>query len=414
MSARSSGLSSGRSVAGRNSVKSSSNSNSGRSVAGRKSEKSNSNINSNNNSNSMLGLNAGHDDLFELCHIIEHQGNDWEVLHDWFFRHSTTEAHDAASYRGRSGKSALHVVCTNNAPLDVVQRVFSANSDAICWDDDGGWTPLHYACHHGIDEEVLQFLVSKNPDGTKDTDLKGRNPLHFAVGNQGKGLFRSSIFNSLADNGAVKVADKKGMCPLHYACAYGASLETLEILIRAHPKALELADVKGFLPLHYALINCERKDCAVVVKTLLDNYPGVADIDFQLKRHPLYVLAIQAKNLKGKEESKTFKANALICLNLFLDLGPAPTTIFLSALHTLPKWLLDKAVVHPKIQECLNHKVSKRFPTAVMMLDFYALLTVLVSFAFVVIESIDRRSDENLSDSVKSSKLGEWILLVFN
>jgi hypothetical protein len=49
-----------------------------------------------------------------------------------------------------------------------------------------------------------------------------------------------------------------------------------------------------------------------------------------------------------------------------------------------------------------------------MMLDFYALLTVLVSFAFVVIESIDRRSDENLSDGVKSSTLGEWILLVFN
>jgi len=358
--------------------------------------------------NSETGLNIARNDLFELCHI-EHQGGDWEVLRKWFSRHSSMEAHDAASYRGRDGKSALHTLCTNNAPLDVVQIVFSANSAAIDWDDDGGWTPLHYACHHGVDEEVLQFLISKNPNGTKDTDLNGRNPLHFAVGNQRKGLFGSSIFISLAEHGAVKAADKKGMCPLHYACAYGASRNTVEVLIRAHPKALGLTDVKGFLPLHYALSNCERTDCAVVVETLLDNHPGVVNIDFELKQHPLYVLANRAKNLKGKEETKIGQANALKCLNLFLDLGPAPTTKFLSALHTLPKWLLDKAVVHPKIQECLNHKISKCFPTAVMMLDFYALLTVLISFAFVVIESIDRRSDEALDDGVKSTKLGERI-----
>jgi ankyrin repeat protein len=379
---------------------------SGRNISGRSSEH---NISGRSSEHSEIGLDRTQNELFELCDE-ENEGNDWEVIHNWFSRYSTREAHLAASYRGRGGKCALHAVCQHNAPLDVVQTLYSANNAAIEWDDDGGWLPLHYACQHGVAEEVLRFLISKYPAGRKTTDHKGRNPLHFAVGNQRKGLFQSSVFTSLAESGAVKAADKRGMCPLHYACAYGASLNTLEVLIEAHPRALELTDINGFLPLHYAMSNCARADCVAVVDTLLKKHPGVENIDFELKQHPLYVLASRAKKLKGKEEVKTGQRNALKCLNLFLDLGPAPTTNFFAALHTLPQWLLEKAVVHPKIQECLNYKISKRFPTVVMMLDFYALLTVLISFAFVVIESIDLRSDENLEDGVNSSKLGETIL----
>jgi hypothetical protein len=181
-------------------------------------------------------------------------------------------------------------------------------------------------------------------------------------------------------------------------------------LISAHPKALNVTDIKGFLPLHYALSNCDQEDCAAVVKTLLDHDRSVMTIDFEHKHHPLYVLANRANRLKGIKLVEG-QANAVKSMNLFLDLGPMTTTNFFTALHTLPKWLLEKAVVHPKVQELLNDKISRRFPTAVMMIDFYAISTVLISFAFLVIEAIDIRADETLEENgVKSSKISKFVL----
>lgn len=186
-------------------------------------------------------------------------------------------------------------------------------------------------------------------------------------------------------------------------------MNTLEILIQAFPKALAITDNNGFLPLHYALSNCDKEECALNVKALLAHDKTVMTIDFDHKHHPLYVLANRANRLKDKKLLEG-QANACKSMNLFLDLGPLPTTNFFAALHTMPKWLLEKAVVHPKVQELLNHKMSMRFPTAIMMIDFYAISTVLLSFAFLVIESIDLRADASSEDNgVKSSKLGELV-----
>lgn len=190
----------------------------------------------------------------------------------------------------------------------------------------------------------------------------------------------------------------------------GASLNTLKILISAHPKSLHVTDMNGFLPLHYAMGNCEREDCAAAVALLLERDNGVKNIDFEHKQHPLYVLGNRAnKFLKRKTKSGAGQANALNSMNLFLDLGPMPTTNFFAALHTMPTWLLEKAVVHPKVQELLNDRISKRFPTTVMMVDFYALFTVLISFAFLSIEFIDVRADESSEGGIKSSKLSELL-----
>lgn len=56
------------------------------------------------------------------------------------------------------------------------------------------------------------------------------------------------------------------------------------------------------------------------------------------------------------------------------------------------------AVVKPFVQELLNEKISKRFPTAIMILDFYSIVITLVAYIVTVIESIDRRSDIDLTD----------------
>jgi len=353
-------------------------------------------------------------DLHELCdQLQDEKDNDWEVIRTWFSRHSTLEASDGTLYRGRDGSTALHLVCRSWVPLDVVEMLIDANTSALDWEDDSGWLPLHYACHHGVSVEVLELLLAKNPGGLQVSDTKGRNPLHFAVGNIGKknGLFKSSVFTALTQNGAAQVADKKGMLPLHYACAYGASPTALEVLITAHPKALSVSDGNGFMPLHYAMVNFERPDSPRVVELLLSKDPGIVNVNFDHKQHPLYVLAMRANKLKDTNKAhKEGLENALKSLQLFLDFGPMPTTNFFAALHSLPAALLDKAVVHPKVQELLNDKISRKIPTAVMMLDFSALLSVVITFGYVVIESIDLRADDtSTDDGVKSSKLSKFL-----
>jgi hypothetical protein len=152
-------------------------------------------------------------ELYELCQKDAFRERDWDLIRNWFATNSSSDACDAAMYRGREGTAALHMVCQNYPPLDIVQILIKANPDAVDWDDEFGWLPLHYACHHGISEEVIEFLLSHNSRSLHTTDKKGRNPLHFAVGNLGKkaGLFRSVVFSKLAQDGAVNVADKKGM-----------------------------------------------------------------------------------------------------------------------------------------------------------------------------------------------------------
>ena len=149
--------------------------------------------------------------------------------------------------------------------------------------------------------------------------------------------------------------------PIHYACAYGASQNTLKVLIDAHPKALSVTDTNGFLPLHYAFGNCEREDCPAIVELLLKRDPEVVNLSFDHKNHPLYILSNRANKLKDNSLEEQGKENAIQSMILFLDVGPMPTTNFFTALHTMPKWMLDKAVVHPRVQELLNYRISNRF-----------------------------------------------------
>ena len=189
--------------------------------------------------------------------------------------------------------------------------------------------------------------------------------------------------------------------------------------------------------------NCDRADSPDIVQLLLETEPSMVKMDFDHKIHPLFLLSERANQLKevdqhtnhsrssttakkngavggggsgGANANRTPSAillqsreNALKAMNLFLTAEPIPTTNFFTSLHCLPKWMVDRAVVHPKVQESLNDKISKKFPTAIMMIDCYALLTVLFAFTKLTIGSIDRRTDPDLENAVPSSKVGESV-----
>lgn len=348
-------------------------------------------------------------ELFQkICDQLRHEQSDWSEILLWLSRHSNVEIIEAANYCGRKGKKALHVACEAGAPLEVIEMLVKAAPSSIEWHDDSGWLPLHYATHHKVSDEVLQYLIDRFPDALKIQDKNGRNPVHYAVGDHNKEVsFGPSLFSSMLQNGAAKMADKKGMICLHFACAYGASPEILESLIAANPKALSEKDQKGLTPLHFAIGNLKSKNCPKAVELILKYYPRIVNMDFEHKQHPIFFLASNAKKLKDVEEHRQ---NAIQCLQAYLDRNPAPNTTFFAAMQSLPKWLLDKAAVHHNVQTHLNNRISLRFPTAIMMLDFYALLCVIASFTYAVIDSIDRRNNDKLDSGVSSSILAPLYL----
>lgn len=114
---------------------------------------------------------------------------------------------------------------------------------------------------------------------------------------------------------------------------------------------------------------------------------------------PLRVLAEYASTIKAEDELRDEKRESVQrCLEHLLNAEPNPTADFLTALQTLPDWLSERAVVMPVVQILLNEKISQRFPSAVMMIDAYILIMIIVSYSFNVVESIGLRFNTNLSD----------------
>ncbi len=63
----------------------------------------------------------------------------------------------------------------------------------------------------------------------------------------------------------------------------------------------------------------------------------------------------------------------------------------------------DIAVIHPTVQTMLNAKITSRFPTMILLLDFYFLAMVIGCFSVTASESIERRyNPQNLTAKSRS------------
>ena len=178
--------------------------------------------------------------------------------------------------------------------------------------------------------------------------------------------------------------------PLHYACAFGASEEVLFALTDANPEAIRACDSRKRTPLHFALSNAGRKTVPAAVRLLLNLDRTIVNTidDGPL---PLRVLAQYAQMVRSETEDRDAKRESVLrCLEHLLNAEPEPTPDFFTALQSLPEWLSEKAVVMSIVQHLLNEKISQRFPTAVLLLDFVfrksklcLIVVVVVKFSFL-------------------------------
>ena len=159
------------------------------------------------------------------------------------------------------------------------------------------------------------------------------------------------------------------------------------MLTDAYKDAIWIADKNRRTPLHFALSNAKREACPGAVRHLLSLNPNIVN-SIDGGPLPLRVLAEYANTLRN-EGTIEDKANVEKCLEPLLNAKPSPTADFFTALQVLPDWLSEKAVVVSSVQVLLNYKISQRFPTMILMCDFYFLVMVIFSYSFLVIKSID-------------------------
>ena len=141
-------------------------------------------------------------------------------------------------------------------------------------------------------------------------------------------------------------------------------------LTDAYPEAIRARDSRKRTPLHFALSNAGRKTVPAAVRLLLNLDRSIVN-SVDKGPLPLRVLAQYAQLVKNETEDRDEKRESVVrCLEHLLNAEPEPTADFFTALQSLPDWLNQRAVVMKVVQNLLNEKISQRFPTAVLLLDF--------------------------------------------
>lgn len=180
--------------------------------------------------------------------------------------------------------------------------------------------------------------------------------------------------------------------PLHYACAYGATEQALRVLTDGNIRTITAVDNRGRTPLHFALGNADRPASPGVVSILLSQDRSVVNaIDLE-SNLPIHLLRTCALAINAEEKDKI--DNCQRCFGLYLDARPRAEGHLLMGIQGLPDWLRDYAVVSPVVQSILNVKIAKRFPTAVILMDIFFYVIVVILFPFAVVESITDRADD--------------------
>eukprot|EP00586_Coscinodiscus_wailesii_P007478 CAMPEP_0172492436 /NCGR_PEP_ID=MMETSP1066-20121228/23597_1 /TAXON_ID=671091 /ORGANISM="Coscinodiscus wailesii, Strain CCMP2513" /LENGTH=884 /DNA_ID=CAMNT_0013262073 /DNA_START=217 /DNA_END=2871 /DNA_ORIENTATION=+ len=363
------------------------------------------------------GLGSSSQQLATNAETIAMTAQKWDDIRRWIEAHSAPESRDdctrAAEQHGDTLMTALHFVCmSHDPPLDVVKKLIEFSPESVSWADSKSWIPLHYACAHESSKEVLQELIAAYPDGKKERDRLGRTPLHFKLGDLHLKNVRiaddvvsnakfTDIVRILSDSGAAEVPDEHTLLPLHYACIFGASAEVVEVLLNAYPESIYWPRANRQTSLHLAMANANKLrspevlDCLLRFLHMYKKENGEADgfilntlnIVDDHNRSALYMLVDQAKRVP--HDDVVLQENLSKYLKTYLDHDPPPSTDFLTSLQMLPSWSNYQAVTHPNVQKVLNMKVAKRFPAFILLLDFYMLIMIIISFWYASIEFLE-------------------------
>lgn len=187
------------------------------------------------------------------------------------------------------GRTPVHAAVANGAPLDVVQHVLELRPLALTEKDAWGKTPLACACMNakaGNENAaaILRHVLTEK--GVRTLDRGGMTALHTACANGASVENMHLLLDAFPD--AIRLPDSNGKLPLHAACSYPkVEKAALQLLLRAYPDSLKQFDKMGALPLHIAI---QRKCPTDIILFLIDQAKGAARTrEASSKMYPLHM-----------------------------------------------------------------------------------------------------------------------------
>lgn len=153
-----------------------------------------------------------------------------------------------------------------------------------------GDMPLHAAC--GVPDaplEVVRLLLVHCPGSADHKNSDGKLPLHVAAANATISTQIIALLCSVSPSAACEIESRNLSLPLHYACAFRASIDTVSMLLKHNRDAVRLADKVGNLPVHLAIL---YKSSQEIIETLIGEYPDSVFVPDCKGRLALHLSAI--------------------------------------------------------------------------------------------------------------------------
>ena len=159
-----------------------------------------------------------------------------------------TKAFPAAVRHPVSPSNALpiHIACSNNASLQVIQHLVSLFPESTAHPDSDGNLPIHHACSLG-DASIVEYLASVSPESVQHTNLKKHTPLHMACNRYNISLDMVRILME-HHPGAITHRDWQRQLPLHKAVAWKATDDVILALLNSFPDAARMRDKRSLTP----------------------------------------------------------------------------------------------------------------------------------------------------------------------
>lgn len=261
----------------------------------------------------------------------------WERVRDFMLTNPDIMGR-ASQVKNSEGRTALHHICLNKPPLDVIELFIScAGLAAMGVADRHKRLPIHYACMNTASIEVINALTQLDPRCIAKQDHQGGTPLHYAIRNENASL---GMIEAVCSEAAASLADCWGRIPLHHAVSKDfVKPQAIKIIMTTYPRGLSECDLKGRAPVHALLRSCHMESSAELLELALALDPALGKGDMG---HHLLII------LKKWSEDHGKSPCAQKCLDTLLLSNSEPSEMYLKTLKSLPRWLKRSDVVKRK------------------------------------------------------------------
>jgi len=185
------------------------------------------------------------------------------------------------------GDTALHLACKSNASPDLLRDMLLCCPEAATI-EKGGKTMLHMIVEYvraketSMSTDSIRLLLEAYPEAVRIADRLGNTPLHYAC----YPTTDVEAFEILlqASFGALSITNEMKQTPLHCACISNAPIPIVNALIEANPHMVMNLDHLGNSPLHLA---CKYNTSAILMSRLLIEAEEVLGVENYQGQTPL-------------------------------------------------------------------------------------------------------------------------------